>query len=40
VSFLVSDDAGLVTGVVVNVDQSVFGAVAAGMPVQEGPMAL
>ena len=40
VNFLVSDDAGLMTGAVVNFDQSVWGAVAGGMPVPDGPMAL
>ncbi len=40
VNFLVSDDAGLMTGAIVNFDQSVWGAVAAGMPVPSGPMAL
>jgi NAD(P)-dependent dehydrogenase (short-subunit alcohol dehydrogenase family) len=39
VNFLVSDDAGLMTGAIVNFDQSVWGAVAAGMPVPDGPMA-
>lgn len=40
VNFLVSDDAGLMTGAVVNFDQSVWGAVAGGMPVPDGPMRL
>ena len=40
VNFLVSDDAGLMTGAIVNFDQSVWGAVAAGMPVPDGPMSL
>ncbi|MFC3182410.1 SDR family oxidoreductase [Cypionkella sinensis] len=40
VNFLVSDDAGLMTGAIVNFDQSVWGAVAAGMPVPHGPMRL
>ena len=40
VNFLVSDDAGLMTGAIVNFDQSVWGAVAEGMPVPNGPMAL
>ncbi len=40
VNFLVSDDAGLMTGAIVNFDQSVWGAVAAGMPVPDGPMKL
>jgi NAD(P)-dependent dehydrogenase (short-subunit alcohol dehydrogenase family) len=38
VNFLVSDDAGLMTGAIVNFDQSVWGAVAAGMPVPDAPM--
>jgi NAD(P)-dependent dehydrogenase (short-subunit alcohol dehydrogenase family) len=40
VNFLVSDDAGLMTGAIVNFDQSVWGAAAAGMPAPEGPMRL
>jgi len=40
VNFLVSDDAGLMTGAIVNFDQSVWGAVAAGMPVPDAPMSL
>lgn len=40
VNFLVSDDAGLMTGAIVNFDQSVWGAAAAGMPVPDGPMRL
>lgn len=40
INFLVSDDAGLMTGAIVNFDQSVWGAVAGGMPVPDGPMAL
>lgn len=40
VNFLVSPDAGLMTGAIVNFDQSVWGAVAGGMPVPEGPMRL
>jgi NAD(P)-dependent dehydrogenase (short-subunit alcohol dehydrogenase family) len=40
VNFLVSDDAGLMTGAIVNFDQSVWGAVAAGMPLPAGPMQL
>ncbi len=40
VNFLVSDDAGLMTGAIVNFDQSVWGAVAEGMPVPLGPMHL
>lgn len=38
VNFLVSDDAGLMTGAIVNFDQSVWGAAAHGMPTPEGPM--
>ena len=38
-AFLVSDDAGLMTGAIVNFDQSVWGAAAEGMPVPNGPMA-
>jgi NAD(P)-dependent dehydrogenase (short-subunit alcohol dehydrogenase family) len=40
VNFLVSDEAGLMTGAIVNYDQSVWGAVAGGMPVPTGPMKL
>ena len=40
VNFLVSDDAGLMTGAIINFDQSVWGAVAEGMPVPNGPMTL
>ena len=40
INFLVSDDAGLMTGAIVNFDQSVWGAVAAGMPVPDAPMRL
>lgn len=40
VNFLVSDDAGQMTGAIVNFDQSVWGAVAGGMPVPAGPMRL
>ncbi len=40
VNFLVSDDAGLMTGAIVNFDQSVWGAVAGAMPVPDGPMKL
>lgn len=40
VNFLVSDDAGLMTGAIVNYDQSVWGAVAGGMPVPDAPMTL
>ena len=40
VNFLVSDDAGLMTGAIVNFDQSVWGATSGGMPVPVGPMGL
>lgn len=40
VNFLVSDDAGLMTGAIVNYDQSVWGAAAGGMPVPDAPMTL
>jgi NAD(P)-dependent dehydrogenase (short-subunit alcohol dehydrogenase family) len=40
VNFLVSDDAGLMTGSIVNFDQSVWGAAAGGMPVPDGPVKL
>jgi NAD(P)-dependent dehydrogenase (short-subunit alcohol dehydrogenase family) len=40
VNFLVSDDAGLMTGAIINFDQSVWGAVAEGMPVPDAPMRL
>jgi NAD(P)-dependent dehydrogenase (short-subunit alcohol dehydrogenase family) len=40
VNFLVSDDAGLMTGSIVNFDQSVWGAAAGAMPVPDGPMKL
>jgi NAD(P)-dependent dehydrogenase (short-subunit alcohol dehydrogenase family) len=40
VNFLVSDDAGLMTGAIVNYDQSVWGAAAAGMPIPAGPLGL
>ncbi|MCB1333624.1 MAG: SDR family oxidoreductase [Roseivivax sp.] len=40
VNFIVSDDAGLMTGAIVNYDQSVWGAVPEGMPVPKGPMTL
>jgi NAD(P)-dependent dehydrogenase (short-subunit alcohol dehydrogenase family) len=39
VNFIASDDAGLMTGAIVNFDQSVWGA-AVSMPVPEGPMTL
>lgn len=38
VNFLVSDDAGLMTGAIVNFDQAVWGATAGAMPVPNGPM--
>lgn len=38
VNFLVSDDAGLMTGAIVNFDQSVWGAAAESMPVPKGPL--
>lgn len=38
VNFLVSSDAGLMTGAIVNFDQSIWGAVAGAMPVPAGPM--
>lgn len=40
VNFIVSSDAGLMTGAIVNFDQSVWGAAAGGMPVPNGPMTL
>lgn len=40
VNFLVSDDAGLMTGAVVNYDQTVWGATARTMPVPDAPMTL
>ena len=40
VNFIVSDEAGLMTGAIVNYDQSVWGAVPEGMPVPKGPMTL
>jgi NAD(P)-dependent dehydrogenase (short-subunit alcohol dehydrogenase family) len=40
VNFLVSDDAGLMTGSVVNFDQTVWGAAAGGMPVPDEPLTL
>jgi NAD(P)-dependent dehydrogenase (short-subunit alcohol dehydrogenase family) len=40
VNFLVSDDAGLMTGAIVNFDQTVWGAAAGAMPVPSGPMQL
>lgn len=38
VNFLVSDDAGLMTGAVVNFDQSVWGAYPGQAPAPDGPM--
>lgn len=40
VNFLVSDDAGLMSGAVVNLDQGVWGAFPAGPPIPKGPMSL
>lgn len=40
VNYLVSEDAGLMTGAIVNFDQSVWGAFAAGAPVPNGPLTL
>ena len=40
VNFLVSGDAGLMTGAIVNFDQSVWGAVAGAMPTPHAPMQL
>jgi NAD(P)-dependent dehydrogenase (short-subunit alcohol dehydrogenase family) len=40
VNFLVSDDAGLMTGAIVNLDQGVWGAFPGGPPVPKGPMVL
>ncbi|MBA3908477.1 MAG: short-chain dehydrogenase [Rhodobacter sp.] len=40
VNFIVSEDAGLMTGATVNFDQSVWGAFAAGPPVPKAPMAI
>jgi NAD(P)-dependent dehydrogenase (short-subunit alcohol dehydrogenase family) len=40
VNYLVSDDAGLMTGAIVNFDQGVWGAFPAGPPVPKQPMAL
>lgn len=39
-NFLVSDDAEPTTGAIVNFDQSVWGAVAPGMPAPDVPMTL
>jgi len=40
VNFLASDDAGLMTGAVINFDQSVWGAYPGQAPAPEGPMTL
>jgi NAD(P)-dependent dehydrogenase (short-subunit alcohol dehydrogenase family) len=40
VNFLVSDDAGLMTGAVVNYDQTVWGATARSMPVPDKPLTI
>ena len=40
VNFMVSDDAGLMTGAVINYDQTVWGATAGVMPVPDEPMKL
>lgn len=40
VNYLVSDDAGLMTGAIVNFDQGVWGAFPAGPPVPNGPLTL
>jgi NAD(P)-dependent dehydrogenase (short-subunit alcohol dehydrogenase family) len=40
VNFLVSDDAGLMTGAIVNYDQTVWGAAPGGMPVPDAPLRL
>lgn len=40
VNFLVSDDAGMMTGAVVNYDQTVWGATAGVMPVPDKPLSL
>jgi len=40
VNFIVSDDAGLMTGAVVNYDQTVWGAAAGVMPVPDKPLSL
>ena len=40
VNFLVSADSGLMTGAIVNFDQTIWGAVAGAMPVPSGPMRL
>jgi NAD(P)-dependent dehydrogenase (short-subunit alcohol dehydrogenase family) len=40
VNYMVSDDAGLMTGAIVNFDQGVWGAFPGGPPVPNGPMTL
>jgi NAD(P)-dependent dehydrogenase (short-subunit alcohol dehydrogenase family) len=40
VNFLVSADSGLMTGAIVNFDQSVWGAVSGAMPTPDAPMTL
>lgn len=40
VNFIVSDDAGLMTGAVINYDQTVWGATPGMMPVPDAPMRL
>jgi NAD(P)-dependent dehydrogenase (short-subunit alcohol dehydrogenase family) len=40
VNFLVSDDAGLMSGSIVNFDQTVWGAAAGQLPTPDGPMTL
>ncbi len=40
VTFMASDDAGMMTGTVANFDQSVWGAYPGGPPVPDGPMTL
>jgi NAD(P)-dependent dehydrogenase (short-subunit alcohol dehydrogenase family) len=40
VNFLVSDDSGLMTGAIVNYDQTVWGAAARSMPVPDEPLTL
>jgi NAD(P)-dependent dehydrogenase (short-subunit alcohol dehydrogenase family) len=40
VNFLVSDDAGLMTGAIVNFDQTIWGAAAGQMPIPDAPMTL
>lgn len=40
VNFIASDDAGLMTGAVINFDQSVWGAYSSQAPAPDGPMSL